>query len=166
MDSVINICFVFDEKFVDLFKVSLLSVDKNTKSPLDIFIVDCGICEASKKSIVEFTKKLKNVRSVTFGTPERISEIEALAIPKYFSSAIFYRLAIPKIFPKLERVIYLDCDTITIGDIRELWEEDLHGRPIGIIEEEGNFFLPQNETGGIPQTPPGKEGSQDRRYPG
>ena len=145
MSDTINICFVFDEKFVDLFKVSILSIAKNTNSTLSVYIIDCGISKDGKSSIVELTNRLKNIESITFGIPARISEIENFKIPAYFSSSVFYRLAIPKTFPELQRAIYLDCDIIAIRDIRELWNEDLHGRPIGIVEEKGTFFLPDWE---------------------
>jgi lipopolysaccharide biosynthesis glycosyltransferase len=77
---------------------------------------------------------------VEFKVPERIEILENYAIPAHFSTAIFYRLAIPKMFPELSRVIYLDCDTIAVGDISELWNEDFNGRPFGAVEEDGNFF--------------------------
>ena len=106
MSDTINICFVFDEKFVDLFKVSILSIAQNTDSKLSVYIIDCGISKDGKSSIVELTNRLKNIESVTFGTPARISEIENFKIPAYFSSSVFYRLAIPKTFPELQRAIY------------------------------------------------------------
>lgn len=117
MNDTINICFVFDEKFIDLFKVSILSIAQNTDSKLSVYIIACGISKDGKSSIVELTNRLKNIESVTFGIPARISEIENFKIPAYFSSSVFYRLAIPKTFPELQRAIYLDCDIIAIRDI-------------------------------------------------
>ena len=81
MSDTINICFVFDEKFVDLFKVSILSIAQNTDSKLSVYIIDCGISKDGKSSIVELTNRLKNIESVTFGIPARISEIENFKIP-------------------------------------------------------------------------------------
>ncbi|MDR1457311.1 MAG: glycosyltransferase family 8 protein [Puniceicoccales bacterium] len=140
MDEAINIAFVFDDKFSDLFKVAVYSIAKNTKSNLAVHIIDCGICEENKDLIRKFISEFKNISSIKFKVPERIEILENYAIPAHFSTAIFYRLAIPKVFPELNRVIYLDCDTIAVGDIFELWNEDLKGRPFGAIEEDGNFF--------------------------
>ncbi|MDR2432307.1 MAG: glycosyltransferase family 8 protein [Puniceicoccales bacterium] len=140
MDETINIAFVFDEKFSDLFKVAIYSIAKNTKSNLAVHIVDCGISEKNKNQIREFISEFKNILSIEFKVPERIEILESYTVPAHFSTAIFYRLAIPKVFPEPKRVIYLDCDTIAVDDISELWNEDLNGRPFGAVEEDGNFF--------------------------
>lgn len=131
---------MFDEKFADYFKVALLSIDSNTSSSLAVYVVDCGISDEKRTELEQFVSTLRNVVSLQFGLPERIDSIENYAIPSWFSTAVFYRLAIPKIFPRLERVIYLDCDIIADGDIAELWNEDLAGCPFGAVEEDGNFF--------------------------
>lgn len=136
----INLCFVFDEKFADFFKVALLSIDSNTLSRLAVYVVDCGISEQKRTELEQFVSTLKNVVLLQFRQPERVDVIEKYNIQAWFSTAIFYRLVVPKIFPELGRVIYLDCDIIADGDIIELWNEDLNGCPFGAVEEDGNFF--------------------------
>ncbi|MDR0693071.1 MAG: glycosyltransferase family 8 protein [Puniceicoccales bacterium] len=140
MDEIINIAFVFDDRFSDLFRVAIYSIAKNTKSNLALHIVDCGISEENKDLIGKFISEFKNISSMEFRVPERLEVFENLSIEPPYNSTVFYRLEIPRIFPALERVIYLDCDIIAIGDIAELWNEDLKGRPFGAIEEVGNFI--------------------------
>jgi lipopolysaccharide biosynthesis glycosyltransferase len=120
--------------------VSSHSIALNTAANVEIYVVDCGISDRNREKILRLLKKYKNVALIKFATPERVDALEKLPIPQHFSSAVFYRLAIPKIFPELERVIYLDCDTLVDGDISALWNEDLNGRPFGAVEEDGNFF--------------------------
>ncbi|MDR1413845.1 MAG: glycosyltransferase family 8 protein [Puniceicoccales bacterium] len=139
MNKIIDIAFVFDDKFCDLFKVATYSIAINTNSKLAIHVVDCGIAEENKEQLRKFLSTFKNISSVEFRFPQRIDILEKFPMKSHFSPAIFYRLAIPKIFPELSRVIYLDCDTITTGDISNLWNEDLQGRPFGAVEEDGNF---------------------------
>ena len=43
---------------------------------------------------------------------------------KHVSTACFFRLLIPKVFPQLERALYVDCDTLCLGDIREFYNAD------------------------------------------
>jgi lipopolysaccharide biosynthesis glycosyltransferase len=142
MGETINIAFVFDDKFSDLFRVAIYSIAKNTKSNLAVHIVDCGICEENKGLIRKFMSEFKNISSMEFKVPKRIEILENLSIEPPYNSTVFYRLEIPKIFSTLERVIYLDCDIVVVGDIVELWKEDLRGRPFGAIEEVGNFIDP------------------------
>lgn len=43
---------------------------------------------------------------------------------KHLTKACFYRLLIPKLFPELDRALYVDCDTLCIDDISELYNAD------------------------------------------
>ncbi|MDR1890706.1 MAG: glycosyltransferase family 8 protein [Puniceicoccales bacterium] len=136
----INIAFVFDDKFSDLFRVAAYSIAQNTKSNLAIYVVDCGVSELNREKILQLKEKCKNILSIKIGMPERVDVLENFPTEARFNSVVFYRLAIPKVFPELKRVIYLDCDIVAAGDILELWEEDLNGCPFGAVEEDGNFF--------------------------
>ena len=40
----------------------------------------------------------------------------------HFSLASYYRLFIASLFPEYDKVIYLDCDLVILGDISELYE--------------------------------------------
>lgn len=51
----------------------------------------------------------------------------------FFSQAIWYRLLIGEILQDLERVIYLDADTIVNLDIGELWREEGGKNGLGAI---------------------------------
>ncbi|MDR2737351.1 MAG: glycosyltransferase family 8 protein [Puniceicoccales bacterium] len=137
----VNVAFVFDDKFSDLFMVAAYSAAKNTQFDLAIYIVDCGISEKNRKRICEMLGGLTNVKSTQFGIPTRIDTFEKYPIQGRFSSAIFYRLAIPEIFPTLDRVIYLDCDVVVVGDIADMWNEDLRCRALGVVDER-NFHVP------------------------
>lgn len=53
------------------------------------------------------------------------------------SSAVLYRLKIAELLPDLDRVIYLDADTLVLSPLRPLWEEDLEGRPIAAVLDIG-----------------------------
>ncbi|MDR2778693.1 MAG: glycosyltransferase family 8 protein [Puniceicoccales bacterium] len=140
----INVAFVFDDKFSDLFKVAAYSIAKNTTSNLTIYIIDCGISPMHRTDIYSFREQLSNVVDIFFEKPKRFATFEECQIPGHFSSAIFYRLAIGKTFPNIKRVIYLDCDVIVDGDIKELWDTDLEGRSFGALNDETNFFLPED----------------------
>lgn len=58
--------------------------------------------------------------------------------PNYFSHWTYMammRLVLPEIFPDVDRILYLDCDTLVLRDIGELFEIDLHGRLMGAVAE-------------------------------
>lgn len=43
----------------------------------------------------------------------------------HFSVVTYYRLFIASLFPDYDRIIYLDCDLVVLGDISELYHTDL-----------------------------------------
>lgn len=44
----------------------------------------------------------------------------------FFSSAVYYyRFFVPRLFPRYEKAVYIDSDTIVLGDIGELFDMDL-----------------------------------------
>ena len=53
------------------------------------------------------------------------------------SSAVLYRLRIADLLSELDRVIYLDADTMVLASLRPLWEEDLEGKPIAAVRDIG-----------------------------
>lgn len=53
-----------------------------------------------------------------------------------FSPATVYRLMAGMLLPKeIERLIYLDADTVVNLNIRELWEQPLQGAPLAVVSE-------------------------------
>ncbi|MDR1433278.1 MAG: glycosyltransferase family 8 protein [Puniceicoccales bacterium] len=139
MREIIAIAFAFDDKFTKLFSVAAHSIAKATEANLNVYVVDCGISDVSKAKIRSLQTKCENILAVDIRSPEREEALEKLPTEERFNSSVFYRLAIPKVFPELKRVIYLDCDIVANGDISELWHENLAGRPFGAVEEDGNL---------------------------
>lgn len=55
---------------------------------------------------------------------------------KQWNIATYFRLLLPNLIDsKVERVLYLDCDIICRGSIRELYDVNLQGNIIGAIED-------------------------------
>lgn len=73
---------------------------------------------------------LKNNKNITFY--EIIEDKEGLLKGftkelcgfNHVSKACFLRLLIPKLFPQLDRALYVDCDTLCLGNIDELYNAD------------------------------------------
>jgi lipopolysaccharide biosynthesis glycosyltransferase len=49
----------------------------------------------------------------------------------HFSIATYYRLFIASLFPEYDKIIYLDCDLVVLGDISKLYEIDLGANILG-----------------------------------
>ncbi|XP_059658627.1 probable galacturonosyltransferase 4 [Cornus florida] len=60
--------------------------------------------------------------------------------PKYLSVMNHLRFYLPEIFPKLNKVLFLDDDIVVQKDLTALWSLDLHGKVIGVVETCGESF--------------------------
>lgn len=55
----------------------------------------------------------------------------------YLTRAAYARLLAPQLFPHASRVVYLDADTLVVGDISELFSAELSGATVGAAPDTG-----------------------------
>lgn len=60
--------------------------------------------------------------------------------PKYLSILNHLRFYLPEIFPKLNKVVFLDDDIVVQKDLTKLWAIDLKGKVNGAVETCGESF--------------------------
>lgn len=51
------------------------------------------------------------------------------------ATAIYRRIFLPNLLPTLDRVLYLDCDAIVRGSLRDVWKTDLSDAPIAAVTD-------------------------------
>lgn len=61
------------------------------------------------------------------------SAVAGLPSTTQFTSAMWYRLFLPDLLPRVDRVLYLDADTIAVDAIAPLWEIDLSDHWLGAV---------------------------------
>nr|DAD41819.1 TPA_asm: hypothetical protein HUJ06_016142 [Nelumbo nucifera] len=54
--------------------------------------------------------------------------------PKYLSMLNHLRFYLPEVYPKLEKILFLDDDIVVQKDLTPLWSVDLHGMVNGAVE--------------------------------
>ncbi|XP_023549476.1 polygalacturonate 4-alpha-galacturonosyltransferase-like isoform X1 [Cucurbita pepo subsp. pepo] len=60
--------------------------------------------------------------------------------PKYLSMLNHLRFYLPQVYPKLEKILFLDDDIVVQKDLTGLWDVDLHGKVNGAVETCGESF--------------------------
>ncbi|GAU40802.1 hypothetical protein TSUD_348990 [Trifolium subterraneum] len=60
--------------------------------------------------------------------------------PKYLSMLNHLRFYLPEVYPKLDKIIFLDDDIVVQKDLTGLWEVDLQGKVNGAVETCGESF--------------------------
>ncbi|KAJ4783813.1 Hexosyltransferase [Rhynchospora pubera] len=60
--------------------------------------------------------------------------------PKYLSMLNHLRFYLPQVYPKLDKILFLDDDIVVQKDLTGLWEVDLNGNVNGAVETCGESF--------------------------
>ncbi|KAH9315425.1 hypothetical protein KI387_024052, partial [Taxus chinensis] len=60
--------------------------------------------------------------------------------PKYLSMLNHLRFYLPQVYPKLDKILFLDDDIVVQKDLSPLWAVDLHGKVNGAVETCGESF--------------------------
>lgn len=125
-----------DDNYAQPLGASLCSMFDNFKSDkyiLKILILDGGITEENKIKI----NKIGNIfnKEIIF---KKISNDDFKKFPlvQYFSIVMYYRLLIPTFFKEIaNKVIYVDCDTLVLGNIASLYETNIDNFYLGAIRD-------------------------------
>ena len=122
-----NVMYTCDDNYVWLMGISTISLFENNKTieDLQVYLLGDNISQENKD-------KLKKIGD-QYGRKIQVIEIPPLTIPTALISArwplaAFTRLFSGEILPvNVDKILYLDCDTIVSGDISELEKVSFNG---------------------------------------
>lgn len=135
----VNICLILENESIESFEISAVSIDKNISRKFSLFLVDCGLDDANKQKVELFCSNLKNIENFIIRKPKKIEDFEKLPVAAQIGNS-FYCLAIPDIFPEVEKIIYLGHNIVVDRDITDLWNTYIRDKSFGAVEEDGNFL--------------------------
>ncbi|MGI6094976.1 MAG: glycosyltransferase family 8 protein [Lachnospiraceae bacterium] len=132
-----NIFYTTDERFVGKIAASICSVFENNRDmeQITVYIICQEVSADSKQKFVSLGEQYN--RSVQV--------IDLKPLDQYFDFSfdtngwapiVLARLLVGKLLPEsVERVLYMDGDTVNIGSLQKLWNTDLHGKVLGACIE-------------------------------
>ena len=149
-----NVLYQFNEKYAPYAGVSITSLFENNKNADEIcvYILGENLSETSKRKLKSLEQEYK--RKILFkDTQALVEKMKEWGVPAYRGSyAANMRLFLPMILQEdVDRILYLDADTIVQGSLQPLFEmEDAkaalgmvldslgqnHKRTIGLREED------------------------------
>ena len=137
-ENIIPVFFACDNAFVKFTVVALHSImcNANREYRYRIHILHNDITEEMQEKIKameddNFEIRFENVMHYL----DKISE--RLPIRDYYSNTTYYRMFIAEMFPQYDKALYLDCDTLVLGDIADLYAYDLGDNLLGGAPCEG-----------------------------
>ena len=122
-----DIVFHSSDLFASILYVSIYSIIKNNKDTnLKFHIIEHEITE-EKKELLEKLCTSNNASVVFYPMPDfHTFGLEIKQVRKRWVFDSFSRLYLGSLLPKeVKRVLYLDCDVICDGSLKELYEMDL-----------------------------------------
>ncbi len=137
--GVIPIFFATDDNYLPCLTITLESIYENSSHEYDyeMFVLHSGIREEYQEKILRYNEK--EGFSISFvDVTERLKEIaEHFAIRDYYTATTYFRVFIASMFPQYDKAFYLDCDTVILGDLAELYEMDMGNNMLAAAPCEG-----------------------------
>lgn len=126
-----------------LVGTSICSMLERTGEKVRVHIFhDGSISEENKEKFGQIAEKYRqeilfyNVRKLLAEVWEEAYRILPQAITdSRYTEATLYRLLAPQVLPEVERLIYLDADTVVNIDIRSLWQEHIGPSGMAAVRE-------------------------------
>ena len=133
----IPIFFSADDNYIPYLDVAIKSLISNAscKYGYRIIVLNTGLDEDNvckvmqnersgfKIDFIDISKEVENIKS-------RFKNVY------HFSVVTYYRLFIASLFPQYDKVVYLDCDLVVLGDISELYNVELGNNILGAGPEQ------------------------------
>ena len=146
----VNVLYCFDSKFWRMASVSIESMLSNAKDTTQI-IVHC-IVAPKTKGYRKIKKIIKSHKSGA-GLVWRVIKPKDNPYQNYnhigWSPATYYRLLAYRLFKDLDKILYLDSDTMVCGDIAELYKTDISDYVFGAVRDMANINDEKNALGAV-----------------
>ncbi len=135
--TVIPVFYACDDNFINYAVVSINSLITNASKEYDykIHILNTGFLPESREKISKLSGE--NVEVCFEDVTQRMDEIrDRLPLRDYYSMTTYYRIFMADMFPQYDKAIYIDSDTVVVGDISEMYFYDLEDNLVGAVTDQ------------------------------
>lgn len=130
-DSTISIVTSVDHNYLTPLRALLKSISQFSTLDNNIEVYVLYSCLSTKERIEIETAERLRITSILVDD----KEMQGFKISGHISIATYYRLTIAHVLPHLNKVIYLDSDTILNANPDALWNWPLEGRVAGAVRQ-------------------------------
>lgn len=137
MNREIPVFFSTDDNYIPYLDVAISSLIENASKDYQyrIVVLNTGLCP---ENVAKVKKNERPGFVIEFiDISKRVEKIKAHFKNIYhFSIVTYYRLFIASLFPQYDKIVYLDCDLVVLGDISQLYNIDLGDNILGAGPEQ------------------------------
>lgn len=137
MGKEIPIFFSTDDNYIPYLDVAVSSLIANASRDYSyrIIVLNTGL---RSDNIAKVKQNERPGFAIDFiDISKRIEKIRSYFKNIYhFSIVTYYRLFIASLFPQYDKILYLDCDIVVLGDVAELYHTDLGQNILGAVTDQ------------------------------
>lgn len=126
-----------DERFSSVFATSVLSLFENNKKAdeITVYLIEDHITQESKAGFQQIAQMYgRSIITLPMPDMEKLVGMDVV-IPSYNRMATCGRLFIASLLPQdIDKVIYVDCDTMFEDSIEALWNTDILAYSVGMTD--------------------------------
>lgn len=131
-----NIIYSSDDNYARHVGVSIMSLYEHNRDAdeIRVFLIDDEISEENHQNLNAIARQYgREIIYIPFaGFKKRLQLNNKWELP----ISAYARLFIAEMVPQnVERILYLDCDTVICDSLDSLWNTDLQGNTIGAVED-------------------------------
>ncbi|KAI0773707.1 glycosyl transferase [Fomes fomentarius] len=127
----INVALTIDSGYAMPAAVAIRSTAKHTLGRVTFYVIGRGLSGDTKAKLQQSIVDQMNQTIVFIDLPSSLPSSESLP-----SGMTWGKIAMVSLL-SVERVLYLDADVLIRGDLKELWDTDLEGKPIAAAADVG-----------------------------
>ncbi|MFD1557813.1 DUF4422 domain-containing protein [Paraburkholderia silviterrae] len=130
----VSVVTASDGNFVPHLATFMTSVQASLdpQRELDLVVLDGGI-PADQRSMLERQFRLNGRGRLTFVSCSHM--FGDIPLHAHFSAATFYRLSLGELLANHDRVVYVDADTVVLGDLSTLFDMELDGNAVAAVPD-------------------------------
>ena len=139
-----NVMYLCNDGYADIAGISILSLLDNNQmmDEINIFLVEDAISKENKEKLQEIVNNFNRI--IVFIPKPNIKRLLGQSVElHWWIENVFSRVFLEEVFKDyqdVDKLLYIDCDTLIVGSLKDLWELKL-GTYVGagVCEAMGNL---------------------------
>lgn len=132
-----DILYISDNNYIGVLRTSIISLFENNQSieNIRVFLIGSKVSSKNRDTLIQVFERY-NRRLYYIEMPDIEARVSASINTKNYNLAKYSMCFISAILPEdIQKILYLDCDTLVRHSLEELWNTDVSGVVIGAIDD-------------------------------
>ena len=125
-----NLAYAPDDKYINQTIVSMVSaIENNKEHEIEFIIIYSKLSEESLAKLIT----VENCKLRLLQVDESL--FTSLPLSSWVTVQAWFRIKLPDMCTDLDKILYLDCDTLILGDLSELFNTNLDNKYLAGVKD-------------------------------